>query len=524
MIRLVYNNKAFKILNEYNITNSSKDVTFNDITIDFTGYTLADTPLKYQEVQIKECADNEDIFTQGKVKFFGYVDDFKFGKMKLENEDRKLTITLLSPRKLATLRSTSIIGTYRLDKAIERIFEPLINDGFIISELNVPDSQILMSYIVQPIETIMNNISKKKNLFWTIDENKNIKVNSLDYLFGQNVAKTIDNVKKEKGLLDIVPQILATDYANVINIKNARLIFRNTTTVVNNAVNEYGGFPIITLPKTIKKGDIIEFNYPVSLSKRIGKQLYEEKDQNFYELITLLEIVTNNFHLEIMYNMMTDSVQTTMTGGTVTYSNQDGSEGTIVLQKDSFFSDLIIGFKYNGENTTQITSVGSESALRYVTMKFMYSAEIEKLKGIISETGQIEKSVDLNETWFTLPELTNYARSMLVENTNNINAVVLEYDEDQRSKVGDLVEINLPNFYVQGKFAVTKIQYRYTNELEQNWRITLQNSDIVSSYIDIFRPEQTQETDTQEYSLIISEFTEEKLQETHIVEEVQDED
>lgn len=522
MIRLVYNNKVFRILNNYNITNSSKDVTFNDITIDFTGYTLADTPLKYQEVKIKECADNEDILTQGKVIFFGYVDDFNFGKMKLENEDRELTITILSPRKLATLRSTSIIGTFKLDKAIERIFEPLINDGFILEELNVPDSQILMSYIVQPIETIMNDLSRKKSLFWTIDENKNIKVNSLNYLFGQNVAKIIDNVKKEEGLLDIDPKILATDYANVINIKNARLIYNQVSTYNNGTLNEIGGFPILNLPKTIKKGDTVEFNYPIIISKDIGKQIQEEKSFWYNEPIVLFELIATGLSNELLitYNKMTDSIQTQ---GSISY-NDDENEADFVFVRDSFFKNLITGFKYNGTSNLTITSIATESALRYAVMKFMYSAEIEKLKGIVSQSGQIERNIDAKESWFTLSELTNYARSMLIENTNNINAVVLEYDVDQRLKVGDLVEINLPNFYVQGKFAVTKIQHNYTNELEQNWKITVQNSDVVSSFIDLFRPEQTQETETQEYSLIISEFIEEGVNEIHTIEEVQDED
>ena len=81
MIKLVYNNKAFDILNYFKISQSNNEVTFNDITIDFTGYTLADMPLKYQEVQIKECRDNENILTQGDVLFFGYVDTIELGKM-----------------------------------------------------------------------------------------------------------------------------------------------------------------------------------------------------------------------------------------------------------------------------------------------------------------------------------------------------------------------------------------------------------------------------------------------------------
>ena len=63
MIGLIYNNKVFKILNNFGFTQSNNEVTFNDITVDFTGYTLADMPLKYQEVQIKQCDKGQDILT-----------------------------------------------------------------------------------------------------------------------------------------------------------------------------------------------------------------------------------------------------------------------------------------------------------------------------------------------------------------------------------------------------------------------------------------------------------------------------
>ncbi len=524
MIGLVYNNKFFNILDNYGISNSVKDVTFNDIKIDFTGYTFEDTPMKYQEVQIKDCEDINNP-SNGKVLFFGYVDSFKFGKMKLAEEDRELTITLLSPRKLATLRSTSITGTYSLKAGIIKIFEPLINDGFIISEINVPDGQMLMSYILQPIETIMNDICNKRNLVWTIDENKNIKVNSLTYLFGQNEAKIINNATEEgkNGFIDISPEMQSSDYANVINIKNARLIYRDTTTVVNNVVNEYGGFPILTLPKTIKQGDSINFNHPVTLGKKIGKQIYLEKGGEYYEPIVMLELRLNNFYLLIAYNPYTDTMSTTVEGGTVTYSDNNGEEGTLVLQRDSFFKDVITGIKWNGNNNT-IISTDTESALRYVTMKFMHSAEIEKLKGLISQTGQIEKNIDANETWFTLPELTNYARNLLVKNKNIINKITLKYDKDQSLNVGDLISIDLPQFYVNGTFAVTEKRVLYVNEDDITYTYILQNSDVINSYIDIFRPVKKQETETQEHSLIISEFTEEELKEIHTIKEVSDED
>ena len=38
--------------NEYQITKSSQDVTFNDLTCDFTNRTVEELPEKYQEVKL----------------------------------------------------------------------------------------------------------------------------------------------------------------------------------------------------------------------------------------------------------------------------------------------------------------------------------------------------------------------------------------------------------------------------------------------------------------------------------------
>lgn len=520
IIKLVYNNKAFDILNSYTITNSCKDVTFNDITIDFTGYTFADIPLKYQEVKIKECEDDENILTEGRTIFFGYVDDFKFGRMKLENEDRDLTITLLSPRKLATLRSTSITGTYKLANAIERIFEPLVNDGFVLEEVNVPDSQMLMNYIAQPIETIMNDIGAKKDIVWTIDENKNIKVNSINYLFGQDTAKIIDNVAQEEGLLEIEPEIDSSDYANVINIKNARLIYKQSSIYENETLTEVGGYPILSLPKIIKQGEIVNFDHPIIISKDIAKQIVEEKGMSNNDRLFVFNATVNGHNIEITYTKADNDFTTY---GSISIG-EDRDNRYYTLVRDAFFQNLYVGFKNNSGSDITMTKIASESTLRYTIMKFMYSGEIDRLKGIISETGQIEKNVDVNERWFTLNGLTDYGRSLIVKDTNIINKITLEYDVDQELEIGNLVEINLPSFYIEGKFAVTQIKYNYTNENDKTYIYVLQNSDLASSYIDIFRPEQKPETDTQEYSLIISEFIEEGISETHTIEEVQDED
>lgn len=86
--KLIYNNKAFKILNGYQFKFSNNEVSFNDITIDFTRYSLLDIPFKYQEIQVRQAENEADIFS-GKLLFTGFLEDVNLSDMKLENEERE---------------------------------------------------------------------------------------------------------------------------------------------------------------------------------------------------------------------------------------------------------------------------------------------------------------------------------------------------------------------------------------------------------------------------------------------------
>ena len=188
--RVVYNNKSYKIIGSYNIKYSNNEVTFNDITIAFSGGTIMDIPFKYQEIKIVE-AENEEKIKDGVVKFTGYLDDIDLSDMKLADEEREMTLTLLSPLKLATKRTVSLVGTYELKTAIQKVLQPLVDDGFKIKEMNIQDGQITVNFAIETVENSMNNICSKRNIFWYIDENSNIYVNSIDYMFGLPVSKTI---------------------------------------------------------------------------------------------------------------------------------------------------------------------------------------------------------------------------------------------------------------------------------------------------------------------------------------------
>ena len=521
--RLVYNKKAFKILDSFTIKQSNAEVTFNDITIDFTGYSLLDIPFKYQELKIIQAETEEEILNEnGEVVFTGFLDDIDLSEMKIRKEEqRELTLTVLSPLAMSTKRYVSLIGTYSKEEAIRRVLQPLLDDGFKIVEFNIPTGQITTNFVIESVENCMNDMCFKAGVFWFIDENKNIYINSIDYLFGLEIKKTIAPDVITKGLSKIQPKIENIDYANVINFKNVRL-FYSTRSLHDDDVAEDGEFPLLNLPKKINKGDTIQFNNPVVLDEKTlrtiekeytdissgisltGIHISVEKDDSF--AYADIGIETNN---------LSDDFGKYVKRGNCSFNDDVGEEAQIVLQRDSFFKNLITGFKWNGVDGATITSISSISALRYTTMRFMYSAEINNLKGIISKSGIIEKCVDYQEKWTTTTQLIDYARSLMTSNTKTINQVDLTFDETPNLRIGDIVEIHEPDFYIDGKFAVKEISYKYINDENEEWNIKLKNSDLNSTYIDLFRPAQKQENESKTDTVVLSEYVEETVYEKH---------
>lgn len=513
-------NKTYRMLGNFGFKNSNSEVTFNDIVIDFTGHNAEDIPFKYQEIQIYE--DEKTIFT-------GYLDTINFSKLSTNNQYKEMTLTLLSPLKLATKRSISLIGTFRLEQAIRRILQPLIDDGFKIVEMNVPDGQITTSFIIETVENAMNNVGAKRNIFWHIDENKNIYVNSIDFLFGKETKKQITD-KKEEGLLLLQPTISNIDYANVINFKNVRLIYSSYNRNYSNTANS--DYKIAEVNKIIKKGDIISFINPIVLDENLLRtritELFGANENEYgiendrYNLKLTIQLENGNYNTYSYYINLSDKNTDYLaykTSGNMSFNESGGSEGEIVLQRDNFFKNLITGFRWNVDSTGTIVDICSDTALRYTTMKFIYSKEIEKLKGIISQTGQIEKVVDYSEKWTTLAQLIAYARSLMTQNSNIINEINIKYDKNQQLKIGDIIEIDRAEYFIKGKFAVKDIEYIHYSKMQKEYNITLKNADLLSSYIDLFRPNQTQESESNIESVILSEFIEESFKETHVLEE-----
>ena len=520
MKRVKYNEKLFKIIDDCGFKSSNNEVTFNDIKIDFTGYSLEDIPFKYQKIEIVEIENNQE-----DVIFTGYLDTIQVSM--ISKKFRELTLTLLSPLKMATVRTVSLIGTYTHEEAIRRVLQPLIDDGFTLEELNIDDGEITTNFVLETIENAMNNICSKANVFWFINEKRGIYVNSINSLFGKGVVKRVteDEYFRGIGLLSVNPTIENIDYSNIINFKNVRLIYSSNSDDNTDTQDKY---PIMQFNKKIKKGDTVNFDNPIIVDEEhLRNHIKEENEETtgftYYSFFINLHFddeATSFFHIykiSISTNQNDENYNKYVKDDRITFSDDAGEEGDIVLQRDDFYKNLITGFKWNVDKEVTIISIASDTALRYTTMKFMYSTEINKLKGIISDSGQIERTIDYNEKWTTLQELISYARSLMTQNSNVVNSVQLEYEINPNLKVGDIVDIQLPSFYAEGNFAVKEIDYNYINKIQQRWTITLKSADLISTYIDMFRPAEKEESEDTINTVILSEFVEEQVNEIHSI-------
>lgn len=545
MYALVYNNKAFKIQDKYTISNSNNEVKFSDVTIDFTGKTIEDIPFKYQKMEIRRSENEADILN-GEIIFVGYLDEIKLPDMKMKDEYRTLELTLLSPLKMATVRTVSIIGTFKTEEAIKRVLQPLLDDGFIIKEMDDFEGQISLNFIMETVENCMNKICSKKNIFWFINEKREIFIRSIDLMLSREPVLTIDENNKlsEIGLDEFEPEIENVDYANIINIKNIRLIYQTSFAEIYNdngdvIAYDYGNHPILPAGKIINPGDTVEFLNPVIVDEKTLREYISEfysnqgetfDEYNFYCLKINLDDTDPNYPIEdypdwsiyiSTFRNMGDLYNKFNISSAVTFSD-DAEEGEIVLQRDQTLKNLITGFKYNGTKPYKISGIITDTGLRKTNLKFMHTQEIEKLKGIISDSGQIEKTVDYNLKWTWWNDLAEYAKNLIIQNNNLINEISLHFTKNIDLKIGDIIQIKMSNYYTEGFFAVTEVEKTYKNDEDIEIDVIVKNSNFVSTYIDMFRPEEKEESEEDISTLLIGVLSEEGIQEKHSIVERDD--
>lgn len=492
-----WNNKDYKIINSIEIDKSSREVTYTDLTLDFSKCKIEDLPYAQQEVQI--------IDKNGNLKFTGFVSGYQLPELnKMVTPKKELSLSLFSPRQMTTKRTVTIIRTAMMSDIITQILSPLYQDGFTLSSLNIDDKSITVKLISRTVEEVLNYLSNKYSLYWNINEFKEIEISSIDYILNKEPKKTIDetNYKEQiNGFLSISPSIENIDYANIINVKNARIFYEKIEHDTN-------------LNVTLKNGDRLDFENPIDISEGTAQRIVGTLQDDQYSSCSNLEIVyNNNSFARIFYSFEGSEVTTQMQN----IATDDSSGAMFVLTMDSTFKNLATGVTYKGENSVTINRVNSQTYLRYANMKLINWHEINENEGKITPSGQIEKVLDVENGWFTVDELINYIRSIFSINNKYTNQITLKYDKENDIKIGDRIDINLPKYFTEGVFIVTGINESKKGNDPVNYSVELRNTNLLENFIDLFRSSfDIEEQDSQiEMEYVVEYAEEESIVETH---------
>lgn len=505
---ILENVKRLNLLDSFSLSKSSQNVEFSNLKVDFTDGIKEELPFVLQEIKIFDgIIENAET---NKLLYTGFVDDYKLPEIKNFTERVFIELAVLSPMSLATKRYISLSGNYETVELINLLFEPLINDGFVLEKVDIDSKNIQVNYFVQTIESIANDLSNKLNFFWYIDENKKIYVINIEKMFNNYPNFEITEKEKIFGLQSITPTLQSNGYFNTINIKNARVyctgVSRSTPMIY--PTNYFS----ILNNLTLNTDDDVTFNSPVDMSITGLETLCSEQQTGNPSLI-VLSLTGQNISYNIGYYKGQGVLE--LPNGIV-FDDEDTDGATIILKRDSMFKNLITGFTWKGSRVS-LTEIWSDCMLKYQVFKMINSTEIEKCKGIISESGVIETTIDVNEKWFTKRELIEYCRNMMSSNSNQITDVQLKIKNiDYDLKIGDLIRINMPKFMINDNFIITSIKSNYSLN-SKDFTIDTKNSKLTESYIDLFRSTETQEDDEKYDISNIIEYSDEGIIESYEV-------
>lgn len=494
-----WNNKKYKLIDNINTNKSSREVKYSDLTLDFTDCTIEDLPFAQQEVQIVDKSDN--------LKFTGFVSDYDLPELRdVETRIKKLKMSLFTPRQMATKRTVTIMRTAMMSDIIAQVLAPLYQDGFSLNTLNIEDKSITVKLISRTVEEVLNYLSNKYSLYWNINEYKQIEISSIDYLLNKEPKKTINikNYKDEiKGLISISPSVENIDYANIINVKNARIFY---------ATNDQTG----NLNISLGNGDRLDFENPIDISAGTAQRITGTLQADQFASFQSLEIVYNNTNFATIYHNFTGS---SVNSQMLNVATDDSTGAMFVLEMDSTFKNLATGVTYKGEGTVTINRINSQSFLRYANMKLINRNEIEEIEGTITPSGQIEKVLDVEEGWFTVEELIDYIRSTFLINNKYTNQITITYDKENDIEIGDRIDINLPEYFTEGTFIVTAVNESKEGNNPTNYSVELRNTNLLENFIDLFRSSSDiEEQDSQiEMEYVVEYAEEETINEIHEV-------
>ena len=504
------NKKILPIYETLELNKNGNETTFSNIKVDFGSSTKEELPLAFQEIRIWQGKVNvQEDLNNCNLLYTGFLDNVKPTQKYTSKDECDLELSLLSPMNLTTKRTVSISGTYKTTELFNYIFEPLINDGFFLKRVLIDEKDVNVSYFVETVETVMNDLSNKLNFFWLVDENKNIYIIDINKLFGQNSVLTIDEIEKIEGLYSIIPTIENSDYFNCVNLKNARIYctgYSGYQEVINT-------FPLVEKLKWQKDEDI-EFVDPIDLGTNgLARICKNEQKSN----LSVLDIkygsdLGNLDNIYIEYSLEDNKIY--MPDGVV-FDDDDTENATVILKRDSFFKNLITGLKWKNASAS-ISSIYTDSLFKYQIFSVTYSNVILRCSEFLSDSGIIDTVVDANESWYTTEEAVEYCNNLISSNSKETTSVELSFDKNYNIKIGDILQINMNNFFIDGKFIVTEIKESFKG-VSEDYTITAINNKLTANYIDIFRKKTKEEEESKYKNINLVEYVVEGIQETHEV-------
>lgn len=493
--------QAKEVLPVYDVlelNKSGSDITFSNIKADFGIRSMSQLPMALQEIRIwkGELLDGEDL-SESELLYTGFLDKASLTQ-KYKNEDEcDIELTLLSPKNITTKRYVSINGTYTTDEAFNLIFQPLINDGFQIKTIDVEKKNISVNYFLENIETIMNDLSNKLNLFWTIDNKKNIYITDIIKLLGKNPKLTINENDNIEGLYELRPVIENNNYFNCINVKNAR--------IYTSANDE----EVLEIMKLVKDQSM-EFVNPIDFNITGCKRVCYNNNAYRCSILTIYN-EEGDILYDVSYEEGDDKIQ--LPEGMV-WSDGDTENATIILKRDNFFKNLVTGIEWKGR-TTEIDHIKTDTMLKYQVFKFTNSNEVNKCSQLITDSGLIETTIDVNESWFTFNELVEYCSNKMTANSNNVASVEISIDKNYDLDIGDIIRIDKQDFFINGDFVITEISEQISGYDSYDCHIVAQNNKLQENYIDIFRKEIQEENEVKYQNTNIIEFISEEVIESY---------
>jgi hypothetical protein len=305
---------------------------------------------------------------------------------------------------------------------------------------------------------------------------------------------------------------MSQDYANVVNFKNVRIYQYSRQEFDGNEHN-----PLIKEQiSTMTNGKELDFNYPIDFKEenilKSGNSM-TINDLRIYGL-QINGTYTDNttFQLYKYYHVIEDKWYISDNIG---FDGNEDSNQEFLLKRDPFFSNLIVGFRYNGNKTIKsITSIKSDSALIWNVNKFYNDKGISDKKGKISNSGIIELTIDMNEQWKTIPELLDIGASYINKSSLSLDGQLEIGIDKDTFNVGDIIEINKMIF--NGKYIITSIKERNVRNHSEYIAIC-KNINVEDNYINLFRGKTSQENSDRTYQTYITHYTQDGIKETHEV-------